>query len=228
MLNVKNLAVKYGRQTVFQNLNFELMAGDFLCLVGANGSGKSTLIRAILGLIKPTTGKIDFDEGLRQNFIGYLSQNGTKNGEFPASVLEIVRSGTLNQAGFGLFYKKEQKERAREALSLLNISPLTQENFCDLSGGQKQKVLLARGLAATTKLLILDEPSNNLDRKSKLELYSLLKKLNQEQNLTIILITHDLDSESLIGNKILQLNGREHFFGTTQDFLKQRTEAEHV
>ena len=106
-------------------------------------------------------------------------------------------------------------------MKLLGIEKLKDKNFCDLSGGERQKVLLARSLCATSKLLILDEPSNNLDSKSKKDLYETVINLNKKNNITIIMITHDLDHDNLIGNKILSLREDEIFFGTTKEFVRR-------
>ncbi len=95
------------------------------------------------------------------------------------------------------------------------------ESFSELSGGQRQKILLARTLMATKKILILDEPSNNLDHKSKNDLYRIIKKLNEEQKIAVLMITHDLDHCNLIGNKILSLHNKEYFFGTTEEYIKR-------
>ena len=130
---------------------------------------------------------------------------------FPASVYEIVLSGRINKMGFRPFYNKEDKEKANEALKILNISNIKNKSFCELSGGQRQKTLLARSLCATDKLLILDEPSNNLDNTSREEFYLLLMKLNKELGITIIMISHDLDIDKMLGNKLLRIydNGYE-------------------
>ena len=190
-----------------------------MCVVGANGSGKSTLIKGILGLIKPIKGKVIY-KGLKQNYIGYMPQETKVDSNFPASVLEIVLSGTLNQYK-NIFYSKEQKEIAINNLKLLGIEKLKNKSFSELSGGQRQKVLLARSLSATTKLLILDEPSNNLDSKSKKELYNTIVDLNKNHGITIIMITHDLDHDNLIGNKILSLRENDIFFGSVEEFVRR-------
>ena len=121
------------------------------------------------------------------------------------------------------FYNKEDKKKAREALKILKIENLEKKIFSELSGGQRQKVLLARSLCATTNLLILDEPSNNLDQESKVEFYSTLKHLNQGHGITIIMITHDItrDREAFIGNKVLELRPSGYFFDTTEKYMEE-------
>ena len=149
-----------------------------------------------------------------------MPQETKVDSNFPASVMEIVLSGTLNCGTYRMFYSKEQKENALKNLKLLGIDKLKNKSFCDLSGGQRQKVLLARSLSATTKVSILDEPSNNLDSKSKADLYKTITELNKEHGITIIMITHDLDHDNLIGNKILSLREDGVFFGTVDEFVR--------
>ena len=220
LIELKNLSLGYDNQTVLKNINLNIEENDFICVVGPNGSGKSTLIKGILGLIKPIKGKVIYNN-LKQNFIGYMPQETKIDSNFPASVYEIVLSGTLNRLGLKSFYTKKEKEIALKNLKMLGIEKLKDKNFCDLSGGQRQKVLLARSLCATSKLLILDEPSNNLDSKSKKELYKIIKELNKNHNITIIMITHDLDHDNLLGNKILSLREKNTFFGTTEEFVRR-------
>ena len=220
LIDIKNLSLGYDGNIVLKNINLKIEENDFICVVGPNGSGKSTLIKGILGLIKPISGIITFNN-LKQNFIGYMPQETKIDSNFPASVLEIVLSGTLNKKSRSLFYTKEDKKLAIKNLKILGIENLKNKHFSELSGGQRQKVLLARSLCATSKLLILDEPSNNLDSKSKKNLYDILKNLNKNYNITIIMITHDLDHNNLIGNKILSLREDDIFYGTTEDFIKK-------
>ena len=219
IIEVKNLTLGYDKKEVLKNLNFNIEENDFLCVVGPNGSGKSTLIKGILGLIKPLKGKVEYNN-LKQNFIGYMPQEIKVDSNFPASVYEIIISGTLNKLGLKPFYTKKEKEKANETLKILNIENIKDKSFTELSGGQRQKVLLARSLCATSKLLILDEPSNNLDSKSKKELYKIVTNLNKDKKITVIMITHDLDHNNLIGNKILSLREDNIFYGTTEEFVR--------
>ena len=220
IIELKNISLGYENHIVLKNINIDIDEKDFLCIVGPNGSGKSTLIKGILGLIKPIKGEVRFNN-LKQTFIGYMPQETKVDSNFPASVFEIVLSGTLNRLGRKSFYTSAEKNIALNNLKILGISKLKDKNFCDLSGGERQKVLLARSLCATTKLLILDEPSNNLDSKSKKDLYSTILKLNKESGITIIMITHDLDHDNLLGNKILSLREDEIFYGSTEEFIRR-------
>ena len=212
LIEVKNLSLGYEKENIIDGISFSVNKGDFIIVVGKNGAGKSTLIKGILGLIKPKSGSIIFEDGLNQKLIGYMPQETKVDQAFPASVYEIVLSGRINKMGFRPFYNKEDKEKANEVMNILNISHIKNKSFCDLSGGQRQKVLLARSLAATDKLLILDEPSNNLDNTSREEFYLLLMKLNKELGITIIMISHDADIDKMLGNKLLRIKDKGYEF----------------
>ncbi len=216
LLTANKISLKYENHTVFKDLSFSLESGDFLCIVGPNGCGKSTLLKCLVGQIKLTSGKIKFGNDFHQNQIGYMPQNPKFNDSFPASVYEIVASGSLNRIKL---FESYPKQRIDDALKALNIQNLKKSKFSKLSGGQRQKVLLARAIVASEELLILDEPSNNLDYRSKQEFYETLKKLNQK--LTIIMVTHDLDHHNLVGNKILSLDPQHAFFGSTKEYVRR-------
>ncbi len=217
LIEVKDLKIGYEGHIVLDKVNFNIEDGEFAIVVGSNGAGKTTLIKALLGLVKPVSGSINFN-GLKQEFIGYMPQETKVDSNFPASVFEIVLSGTLNKT---LFYTKKEKKLALDNLKLLGISNLKDKSFQELSGGQRQKVLLARSLCSTEKLLILDEPSNNLDRESKKDLYEIIQELNKKHNITIIMITHDLDHGNLIGNKIISVTDGTVISESTDDFVRR-------
>ena len=217
LLEVKDLTLGYEKENIIENISFTVEDKDFIIVVGKNGAGKSTLIKGILGLIKPKSGEIKFSPSLKKNLIGYMPQETKVSQSFPASVYEIVLSGRINKMGFRPFYNKEDKIKALEALKILNISNIKDKSFSELSGGQRQKVLLARSLCATEKLLILDEPSNNLDQTSREEFYLLLMKLNKEFGITIIMISHDSDLDKVLGNKRLRIKDKGFEFEEIED-----------
>ena len=216
LLKVTNLSLKYHNRYVFKNLSFSLNRHDFLCIVGPNGSGKSTLLRCLLGELKPSSGKIEFKNDSQHPLIGYLPQNSNLDPNFPASVYEIVSTGALNRTGI---FTKIPKNDINSALKTLQIEKLANRKFSQLSGGQRQKVLLARALVASEDLLLLDEPSNNLDYSSKHAFYRTLNELNK--HLTIIMVTHDLDHHNLFGNKVLSLDPDRPFFGPTDAYVRR-------
>ena len=217
MLAIKDLSVFYDSNEVLSNINFSLSKGDYLSIIGENGSGKTTLIKTILGLMKPKKGSITFDS-IKKNERGYLPQQGIVQKSFPASVFEVVISGRLNNKKFIPFYTNNDKKTALENLKKLNIENLKNKSYKDLSGGQQQRVALARALCSTKELLILDEPSTGLDPIATADLYNLIKKLNNE--VTIIMVSHDISSAVKYSNKILHLNKNILFFGTTEEYIK--------
>jgi zinc transport system ATP-binding protein len=218
LIKVKDLSVKYGNNKIIENLSFNVDDGDILCIVGPNGSGKSTLLKAIIGEIKPNKGSIKFEQAIKQNHIGYLPQHAQIPDNFPATAYEIVSTGVLNQTHF---VRKEHRTIIEKALKTLKIENLKKRSYSELSGGQRQKVLLARALCSSSKILILDEASNNLDYNSKTTFYETLKSLNKKEHLTIIMVTHDLDHNNLLGNKILSIDKDNPFFGTTEDYVRR-------
>ena len=204
ILTAKDLAVGYEKQPVLKNINFEIEAGDYFCIVGENGSGKSTLMKTILGLLPPIEGSIQVGQGLMKNQIGYLPQQSDVQRDFPATVFEIVLSGCQNGLK-GFFYSKAQKKMALENIEKMGITHLRNKCYRQLSGGQQQRVLLARALCATTKVLLLDEPVAGLDPNVTKEMYELIGQLNS-QGLTVIMISHDIENVKKYANVIFDVN----------------------
>ena len=217
LFEVKNLTLGYEKENIINNISFTVEEKDFIVIVGKNGAGKSTLIKGILGLIKPKSGEIIFNESFNKKLIGYMPQETKVSQNFPASVKEIVLSGRINKMGLRPFYNSKDKEKCEEVLKILNIYDIKDKSFFELSGGQRQKTLLARSLCATDKLLILDEPSNNLDNTSREEFYLLLMKLNKELGITIMMISHDSDIDKLLGNKLLRITDNSYEFITNDE-----------
>ena len=218
-LSCQNLTVGYDGRTVLQGLNFEVNPGDYLCIVGENGSGKSTLMKTILGLQAPIGGRILTGDGLKKNEIGYLPQQTQAQKDFPASVREIVLSGCQGRCGSRPFYSKEEKRLAEENIGKMGIGSLTKRCYRELSGGQQQRVLLARALCATRKMLLLDEPVSGLDPRVTAEMYGLIERLNREEGITVIMISHDISAALRYASHILHI-GDAVFFGTKADYLQ--------
>ena len=218
-LTCQNLCVGYDGKSVLQDLNFEVFAGDYLCIVGENGSGKSTLMKTILGLQPPVSGRILTGDGLRKNEIGYLPQQTVVQKDFPASVREIVLSGCQGRCGSRPFYNKAEKQLAASALDKMQITHLSRRCYRELSGGQQQRVLLARALCATQKMLLLDEPVSGLDPKVTDEMYRLIDELNHRDGITVIMISHDIAAAIKYASHILHI-GDTIFYGTKAEYLK--------
>lgn len=220
LIACENVTLAYDGAAAVSDLSMEVNAGDYLCIVGENGSGKSTLIAGLLGLKKPVTGSITMGNGLKQTDIGYLPQQTNIQRDFPAGVFEVVLSGCLNSGAFLPFYRARDKRQALENMERLGISRLKNTCYNELSGGQQQRVLLARTLCAAKKILILDEPVSGLDPLVSGELYRLVRDINQDMKMTIIMVSHDIRSAVENAALILHLDQKPLFFGRTADYIK--------
>lgn len=218
IIEVKKLSAFYENRMVFENVEFTVTEGDYLCIVGENGSGKTTLMKTLLGFDIKHTGTIKFN-GFTKREIGWLPQKTQHQKDFPASVNEVVMSGFAGGGFFGTRYNKAQKEQANQNMKLLDIESLDEKSFSELSGGQQQKVLLCRALCAAKKVLLLDEPVTSLDETATEEMYALIRKLNQS-GLAVIMISHDISRAVSEAKHILSLTNNGFFFGSSDEYLK--------
>lgn len=222
LISCQDVSFAYENKIVIHNLNFEVNNRDYLCIVGKNGSGKSTLIKGLLRLKTPVKGNVLMDENLKTTQIGYLPQQTDIQKDFPASVYEVVLSGCLNQCGIRPFYNKSERALANDNIVRMGLENIKNQCYRELSGGQQQKVLLARALCATKKLLLLDEPIAGLDPVATQELYQLIKRINEETNITVIMVSHDIHSAVEYASHILHLKNEQIFFGTTKNYIQSK------
>lgn len=215
----ENVSLGYDAKVIQKNINFSVYQGDYLCIVGENGAGKSTLIKTMLGLMKPLSGSIRTGDGLLPTEIGYLPQQTVVQRDFPASVWEVVLSGCQAHCGLRPFYNKQEKAIAKANIEKMGLADLEKRCYRELSGGQQQRVLLARALCATRKLLLLDEPVSGLDPKVTAEMYQLIQKLNKDDGITIIMISHDISAALQYASHILHI-GNSYFFGEKEEYLQ--------
>ena len=217
----KDLSLGYDGKIIIKNINFNVEAGDYLCITGSNGSGKTTLIKALLGInTTAVSGCIEYGEGVFNGNIGYLPQQTDVQRDFPASVREIVISGCLNKCGGILYGKKEkEKELAASSMEKLGISQLADRSYRKLSGGQQQRVLLARALCSAGKMILLDEPVSGLDPHAAAEMYDTVGKLNRD-GITVVMVSHDVPSILKYSTHILHLC-KTPFFGTKEECIKK-------
>lgn len=220
LIACRDAAFAYEGNVAISGLNFSVTSGSYVCIVGENGSGKSTLIKGLLRLKPPAQGIVTLGDGLRQTEIGYLPQQTSVQKDFPASVYEVVLSGRLSKRGLKPFYTKTDKTVAEGALNRLGISDLKRRCYRELSGGQQQRVLLARALCATEKLLLLDEPAAGLDPVVTQELYRIIDSLNRNLGITILMVSHDIQSAVRYASHVLHLDRTQVFFGPTTEYLK--------
>lgn len=214
-VKIENLKFAYGSNIIFTDLNLNIKEGEFVGLIGANGSGKSTLLKLILGENKPTSGDI-FINGLnidnKRNYgnIGYVPQM-TKKTEiaFPITPEEIV--GLNLYSKFGLFNrsKREDKERVEKALRSVNLYDKRKYNFNNMSGGEQQRVMIAKALVNNPNFIIMDEPTSGIDENSKNLLFQILVHLNRSHNITILVVTHELEYvRKFLSRIIIMKNGQ--------------------
>lgn len=220
LITLTDVTIAFEGIPAVEHVSYELERGDYLVVVGENGSGKSTLMRAMLGLVHPKSGSICYGDGLKRNQIGYLPQQTAAQRDFPASVEEVVLSGCTNQLFGRFFYSKKLVEKAREKMAMLDILQLREKSYRTLSGGQQQRVLLARALCATDSLLILDEPVTGLDPASTEELYALIRRLNREHGVSIVMVSHDLKGAMKDANKVLVVDRGVSFWGSLEEYRK--------
>lgn len=224
IIKLENIYYAYGNKVALENVNLTIKEGMFLGLVGPNGGGKTTLIKIILGLLKPQRGNVyllgqSIDSFKNWNRIGYVSQKAnTFNRGFPATVFEVVAMGLTAKLGYFSFLKKKHKERILEAIRQVDMEKYAYENIGNLSGGQQQRVFIARALVSDPMLLILDEPTVGIDYKNVERFYDLLNKLNEEQKITMLLVTHDTGAMTKHATEIACLNQTLHFHGDACEY----------
>ena len=198
IFDLKNLNFNVNGQTILSNISLEIFSGQYIAIIGPNGGGKTTLIRMLLGLEKPSSGEIrifgkklkDFKEWHK---IGYVPQRASHvDSSFPATVLDIVKMGRTSQRKLFSTFSQEDKNLVHDAMLKMDVLDLTDKMIGTLSGGQRQRVMIARALASKPEILILDEPNTGVDMLSQKSFYALLRKLNKEDNITIVFITHDI------------------------------------
>lgn len=211
IIEVNNVSFKYDNVSILENINFTIDNGDFVCLSGSNGVGKSTMLNIILGILKPDKGCVKiFNEDVRtmKNFrkIGYVPQNAnSKFKGFPANVSEVMLTNLLQNIGFMKFSNKSQQRRVKHILSTVGMQGYENRLISNLSAGQVQRIMLARALINNPILLILDEPTTGVDPSASKSFYELLSRLNNENRITILMVSHDIERVYPYSKKILRL-----------------------
>lgn len=224
VIEVADLCVRYRQHPVLENISFSVCTGDYVAIAGTNGSGKTTLIKTILGLSEDYSGTVKvfgqeitrFSEHRRIGYlpqISYMSRQG-----FPAAVREIIASGLLSLKRFPKRTEKKDAAAVDRVLSLLRIAPLKNKLIGRLSGGEKQRVFLARALASEPELLILDEPTASLDPSARNDFYETVSELNRKMKVTVLMVSHDSATVGKYASKLLYLNRSLVFYGSFQEF----------
>lgn len=224
LITMKQVNFAYDNKQALKDINLEITTGAFLGLVGPNGGGKTTLIKLLLGLEKPQQGTITlFDKNIADfkqwSKIGFVSQKANSfNRGFPATVREVVSTGLTAKIGYFHFFKKQDKQKIEDAIEMVGMKEYINKNIGDLSGGQQQRIFIARSLVSNPALLILDEPTVGIDTENVQKFYELLHRLNNDNNITLILVSHDIGTMTKHANGIACLNKSLHFHGDTTSF----------
>ena len=198
IFDVKNLNFNVRGQSILSHVSLEIFNGEYIAIIGPNGGGKTTLIRMLLGLEKPTNGYIKiFGKKLKDfkewNKIGFVPQRAAQvDQNFPATALDIVKMGRVSKRKLFSRESDEDIQAVHDAMVKMDILNLKDKMVGSLSGGQRQRVMIARALASKPEILILDEPNTGVDVVSQHNFYALLSKLNKEEGITIVFITHDI------------------------------------
>lgn len=225
IIELDKVCFSYTGEEVIKDVSLEIHKGDYVGIIGPNGGGKSTLLKLMLGILKPNKGTIKlFGSGLKEfkdwSKIGYVPQRAHVETNFPVTVEEVVAMGRYGKRGLFRFPTKEDKDQTLLALSQVDMLGFKDRQIGDLSGGQQQRIFIARALAAEPEVVFLDEPTVGVDIKTQKQFYSLLRKLNRELNLTLILASHELDVVAHEATELVYINRTIVFYGDPEEFIK--------
>jgi zinc transport system ATP-binding protein len=209
LVEVRNLSFGYGREKILDGIDLEIQPRDFLAVIGPNGGGKTTLLKILLGLLQPWSGEIRSRLSGRRGSLGYVPQFATFERNFPLRVTDVVLMGLLGQRGLLKRYSRKDRAMVQAALERFDLERLEHQPVDELSGGQTQRVLIARALVSKPEILFLDEPTASIDAESRETLRTLLLELNRE--IPVVIVTHDLSSLPDTVKNIACLN-RELFY----------------
>ncbi|MEJ2248313.1 MAG: ABC transporter ATP-binding protein [Candidatus Lokiarchaeota archaeon] len=211
VINFKSVFVKYQNIIALRNINVEIQQGEYVGIFGPNGSGKTTFLKTIIGLIKPDNGivRILGSENLKKVRVqvGYVPQNISVKRTFPATVIEVIEMGLYGKVGFMKPLDSEDKKQAMEALHMVHMEKYKNRPIGHLSGGELQKVMVARAIVSKPNILLLDEPTSALDFMMVKDLMTLLVELNNKLNITILAINHHLDLLQPYCSRLLLMDG---------------------
>jgi zinc transport system ATP-binding protein len=223
-VELEGIDFRYGDVQVLEDVNLTIAPGDFLGLIGPNGSGKTTLLRIVLGLLAPTRGTVRLFGKAPSTFrewgrIGYVPQRATMDPALPITVTEVVGTGLGSSLGWFRPLSGDGRGRIRDVLERVSMGRYASTRVGELSIGQQQRVLIARALVSEPELLVLDEPTGGIDPDAQQTLYALLRHLNRERGVTLVLVSHDIAVVAKEVTKLACLNRRLVFHGRPADFL---------
>lgn len=225
ILELQNVSFSYTKEEVIKDVSLQVHKGDYVGIIGPNGGGKSTLLKLMLGILKPNKGSVkifntdlkDFKEWYK---VGYVPQRTYIENNFPITVEEAVAMGRYGKRGLFHFPTKEDKQKTEQALKQVDMWEFKSRQISDLSGGQQQRVFIARALASEPEIIFLDEPTVGVDVKTQKQFYSLLRKLNKEIDLTLVLVSHELDVVAHQSTELGYISKTLEYYGNPNEFLK--------
>jgi len=225
IIELTNVCFSYSREYTIKDVSLQVHKGDYVGIIGPNGGGKSTLLKLMLGLLKPKEGAIklfgtDIKSFKDWSLIGYVPQRTQVELNLPVTVEELVGMGRYGKRGLFRFTTTEDREKTRAALRQVDMLEYKDRLINDLSGGQQQRVFIARALAVEPEIIFLDEPTVGVDIKTQKQFYTLLRKLNKELFLTLVLVSHELDVVAHEATEIGYINRTLEYFGEPEEFLK--------
>lgn len=226
-VGVRDLWVRYDSRWVLEGVSLTVPEGALYVIVGPNGGGKTTLLRTILGMVRPQRGQVQVfglspEEAVRKGWVGYLPQRSMADLTLPLRAIDVVLLGIGAKRGLFGRVRREDRERAMEALQLVGMEEFAETSFGQLSGGQAQRVQIARVLAENPRLLLLDEPSTGVDAVAQESFYRLLRKLKEEKGLTIVMVTHDVGGVTEMADGVACLNCKLRYHGDPKGALNLR------
>lgn len=227
IIRIKNISFSFGTQKILRDISFNVHRGDYLGIIGPNGGGKTTLVKIILGLLKPFEGTVEmYGEDIRKfknwQKIGYIPQKAINfDANFPATVREVVSMGLFAKKGLLRFLNAGDQQKVTQALKLVEMEKYAKRLIGDLSGGEQQRVFIAKALVTEPSLLILDEPTAGIDIKAQEKFYTLLKDLNKKLHITLIMISHEIDVIAHEATEFACINETLFYHGPPKEFIKE-------
>jgi len=225
IIELDNVSFFYTNETVIKDVSLRIHKGDYVGIIGPNGGGKSTLLKLMLGVIKPTHGSVKlFGQDIKHfkdwSKIGYVPQKTYFDMNFPVTVEEVVSMGRYGKRGLFHFPTSEDAKKVKQALEQVEMGQFHKRQIGDLSGGQQQRVFIARALVVDPEVIFLDEPTVGVDIKTQQQFYKLLRKLNKELDLTLVLVSHELDVIAHESTELGYINRTLDYYGDPNEFLK--------
>ena len=217
---LENVWFRYDSDFVLKNINLEIRKAEILCIVGPNGGGKSTLLKIIMGLVRPSSGKIIYSDTLSSRRVfGYMPQNRTNKDIFPLNAFQVTAMPLLAGKKILAGLSQDEINKIRESLDLCEALQFAETPFADLSGGQKQRVLIARAISLSPEVILLDEPSSGLDATSRDHFYELLDSLRRRTGSSIVMVSHDIGSAASVSDRVACLMNTIHYHGPPEECL---------